>query len=366
MGGAQHMKSLRRVLLGLALLTVFVIVAALSVRAVWQHRIANAARIDAATGIDDAKFIKVNSAEEWITIRGDNKDRPIILFLHGGPSEANSPFIDIYTPFEKDYVFVQWDQPGAGKTYIRAGVHQPTLAIDTMAADGVAVAQYVTAEMHKPKVILIGQDWGGLLGMRMIERRPDLFAALVGTGQIISMFGAQAIQYQAALSYATAGHDQAMLGVLLQIGPPPYRTLQINSQFQECCRNPLWPADDVAAISRMKGALIVSPSLSIPEIYGWTQGLRSGEQELDDTLMAMGDLQKGHTTFSVPVFFIQGQNDNVTPTALVANYISTLEAPVKKLDVVPNAGHFVMWTHPAEFLHVLGIDLRALQEANTH
>jgi pimeloyl-ACP methyl ester carboxylesterase len=350
-------KIIRRILLGLVALVVLAVAAALGYRALWQHRIANAVKITSPNGIDEAKFIEVNGAEEWITIRGDNRNNPVILFLHGGPSEANSPFVEFYTPFEKDFVFVQWDQPGAGKTYIRAGSHQPKLTIESMAADGIAVAEYVENELRKPKIILIGQDWGGVLGVRMIEQRPDLFAAFAGTGQTVGMPGTQDVLYEYALSHATASHDQKMLDALKQVGPPPY-TLERYGQFQDCCRNPFWPPDDVAGINRMRALLVFTPSLSIAEVYGWVKGLRTGEVELDTMLMTMEDLRKTDTAFSVPVFFIQGEDDNVTPTSLVADYISKIQAPAKKLDIVPTAGHFVMWTHPNEFLAFLREDLR--------
>lgn len=356
------MKIIRRMLLALVALVVLAVIAALSYRAISQHRIANAVKIASPNGIDEAKFIDINGAQEWITIRGQNKDNPAILFLHGGPSEANSQFVEFYTPFEKDFVFVQWDQPGAGKTYISAGSHQPKLTIGSMAADGRAVAQYVENELGKPKIILIGQDWGGVLGVRMIEQRPDLFATFVGTGQIVGMRDTQDALYRYALSHATASHDEKMLAALKQLGPPPYDTLERYGQFQNCCRNPFWPADDVAAINRMKGALVVSPSLSLAEVWGWAKGLRTGEEELDTMVMTMEDLRKTDTAFSVPVFFIQGHDDNVTPTSLVADYISKIQAPVKKLDIVPGAGHFVMWTHPADFLNFLLKDVRRASE----
>lgn len=358
-GRGTLVKIVGRVLLALAALVLLAVVAALLYRAVWQHRITDKTRIASPNGIDEAKFININGAEEWITIRGDNPNNPVILFLHGGPSEANSPFVEFYTPFEKDFVFVQWDQPGAGKTYIRAGSHQPKLTIESMAADGIAVAEYVENELHKPKIILIGQDWGGVLGVRMIEQRPDLFAAFVGTGQIVGMPGTQDVLYEYALSHATAAHDDKMLAALKQLGPPPYSTLERYGQFQDCCRNPFWPPDDVAAINHMRGTLVVTPSLSLAEVSGWVKGLRTGEQQLDAMLMTMEDLRKAHTTFSVPVFFIQGEADNVTPTSLVADYVSRIQAPVKKLDIVPGAGHFVMWTHAADFLDYLREDVRS-------
>ena len=98
----------------------------------------------------------------------------------------------------------------------------------------------------------------------------------------------------------------------------------------------------------MKGALVFTPSLSMAEMFGWIKGLRTGEVELDAMLMTMEDLRKAHTVFSVPIFFIQGEDDNITPTSVVADYVSKIQAPVKKLDIVPGAGHWVMWTHPTQ------------------
>jgi pimeloyl-ACP methyl ester carboxylesterase len=61
----------------------------------------------------------------------------------------------------------------------------------------------------------------------------------------------------------------------------------------------------------------------------------------------------------VPVFFIQGEDDNVTPTSLVADCISKIQAPAKRLDIVPGAGQFVMWTQPEEFLDLLREDVQS-------
>lgn len=353
------MKIARRLALGLLALIVLAIIAAQAYRAYRQHELAQEWRITSADGIEEAKYIDVNGAQEWITIRGQNRNNPVVLFLHGGPSEANSPFAGFYLPLEKNYVFVQWDQPGAGMTYIKGGEHQPEPTLDGTVNDGIAVAEYLRNELHQPKIILIGQDWGGVVGIHMIEKRPDLFSVFVGTGQIVGMMATQQWQYQYALSHATASNDQKMLAALKQVGPPPYRTLEQNGDFQACCRNPFWPPDDVEGIRRMEAMLMVSPSLSISEARGWYKGLRTNEVKLDAFTMTMPDLRGTDTTFSVPVFFIQGANDNVTPTSLVTDYCARITAPTKKIDVIPDAGHFVMWTHVAEFLRYLDADMAA-------
>lgn len=359
------MKIVRGTALVLLGLVVLIVIAALGYRTYWQRRIARELKVTSPDGIDEAKYIAVNGAQEWVTIRGQNRNNPVVLFLHGGPAEANSEFGELYLPYEKDYVFVQWDQPGAGMTYIKAGDHQPQLTLDSMADDGIGVAEYLRNELHAPKVILIGQDWGGLMGIRMIEKRPDLFEALVGTGEIVGMTATQEVQYQYALSHATENHDEKMLAGLKQVGPPPYRTLERYGQFQDCCRNPFWPADDIAGITRLQALLVFTPSLSIAEAHGWYGSLRTDEVKLDAFVMTMPDLRDTDTKFSVPVFFIQGENDNVAPTSLVADYVAKIQAPAKKLDVAANAGHFVMWTHASEFLPLLRADLRLAQTTSS-
>jgi hypothetical protein len=83
-------------------LVVLCVIAALGYRAYWQHRFASEWKITSPNGINEAKYIDVNGAHEWITIRRQNRDNPVILFLHGGPAEANSPFVEFYLPFEEN------------------------------------------------------------------------------------------------------------------------------------------------------------------------------------------------------------------------------------------------------------------------
>lgn len=341
----------------LAVLAALVVIGAgglVAHRAWYQHELAHRWRITSPHGVQDARFVRINGREEWITIRGEDRDKPVILFLHGGPSEANSPFVGFYRPFETDYVFVQWDQPGAGLTYIRAGGRQPRLTLEGMAGDGVAVAERLQALFHK-KIILIGQDWGGLVGLQMIKSRPDLFQAFIGTGQAVSWLGEQTPQYEDTLRRARAAHDRKTLDGLGEIGPPPYRTLADYRRFGDDFQ-PYWSPEDLAAPNQLKGALYLSPELSIPEMFGWAKGLRSGEQILTPVLMSI-DLRQEDSRFSVPVFFIQGADDRITPSSLVAGYLARVQAPVKRLDVVNGAGHMVMWQRPQAFLPLLKRDL---------
>jgi predicted alpha/beta-fold hydrolase len=88
--------------------------------------------------VKEEMFIPIGGIEQWITIKGDDRNNPVVLFLHGGPGDAWSPFADaMFAGWEKDFTLVQWDQRGAGRTYGKTGPSiEPTMTIERMVQDG--------------------------------------------------------------------------------------------------------------------------------------------------------------------------------------------------------------------------------------
>ncbi|MGB7761147.1 MAG: hypothetical protein WBL61_15040 [Bryobacteraceae bacterium] len=68
--------------------------------------------------VKEETFVRIGGIDQWITIKGDDRNNPVVLFLHGGPGDALSPFADaMFAGWEKNLTLVQWDQRGAGRTY---------------------------------------------------------------------------------------------------------------------------------------------------------------------------------------------------------------------------------------------------------
>jgi pimeloyl-ACP methyl ester carboxylesterase len=178
--------------------------------------------------VDEEMFVRIGGIEQWITIKGDDHNNPVVLFLHGGPGDALSPFADaMFAGWEKDFTLVQWDQRGAGRTYGKSGPSiEPTMTVKRMADDGVEVAQFLLKRLNKKKIIIAGGSWGSILGIYMAHARPDLFYAYVGSAQLVNIRKNDAASYARVVELARASGDEQAITALTKIGPPPWSSLK--------------------------------------------------------------------------------------------------------------------------------------------
>jgi len=171
-------------LLGVAGILIVVAAAGLGFRAYRQHLAAETLAIRSPKGVQEGGFVDIGGIKQWIQIRGEDRDNPVLLFVHGGPGGSSWPMSSGWRPWEKHFTIVQWDQRGTGRTYGAAGdTLAPTMTLERMTQDGVELAEHLRTHLHKDRIVLVGHSWGSFLGIHMVKQRPDLFSAYVGTGQ---------------------------------------------------------------------------------------------------------------------------------------------------------------------------------------
>jgi pimeloyl-ACP methyl ester carboxylesterase len=82
-------------------------------------------------------------------------------------------------------------------------------------------------------------------------------------------------------------------------------------------------------------------------------------RNLDGPLLSV-DLGATATAFEIPIFFIQGAEDNVTPSSLAHEYLDRLTAPQKAYVEIQGSGHAVIGEKPDAFLAALNEHVRPL------
>jgi len=338
-------------------LVVGAVAGGLGYRAYRQHAINAATRIDPAQGFDEELFTTIGGVEQWISIRGRNRDNPVVLLLHGGPGMAAS-FLprDFFFSWTRDFTVVRWDQRGAGRSYGRSGPIAAGITIDRMAEDGIEVAEFLRTKLHKPKIVLVGLSWGSMLGVKIAHARPDLFYAYVGTGQAVNQGKFKKIAYEQLLAEASRRHNAQAIRELKAIGPPPWdegRKEGVHTKWATSFE-PGQPSfrDGVSM-------LLFESSDGPRDLVAFARGLLGSDEYFRDQVNVL-DIPSIGTDFSIPFFVFQGAEDNVTPVAPVRDYVASIRAPRKELVVIPNAGHSVMANRSDEFLALLRDRVRPL------
>lgn len=182
--------------------------------------------IRSGNGIDEAQFVTIGGIEQWITIRGWNRDNPVLLFLHGGPGDVTNPWsFTVFRSWEKYFTLVQWDQRGAGRTLRKNGAEiAPTITLARMVEDGIELSDYLRKHLGKAKIIIVGHSFGSILGLQMARAKPDLFYAYVGTAQVADSSKNYLVAYEELLKKARATDNQQATDELARVGAPPYKS----------------------------------------------------------------------------------------------------------------------------------------------
>jgi pimeloyl-ACP methyl ester carboxylesterase len=309
--------------------------------------------------IDETESVRLGNIDQWISIRSDSSANPVLLVVHGGPGEAQWPQAEIYRPWEKSFIVVQWDQRGAGHTFGRYWTNTPNVTLDRISMDGVELAEYLCRDLGKKKIIVLGHSWGSLVATRMVQIRPDLFAAYVGTGQVASWAATIDIQYDLLLAKARRDGDQATVKKLEAVGRPGPAGADHFSFLNEYNFRSLWPASDREWLQHLRSQAAELKASEPEQFKNLEDGMEfTAEHVLPDQIAT--NLPKTACDLHTAYFVIQGQDDVVTPTQAVVEYFRCIRAPNKQLILIPRAGHFAFMTASEKFLEVLTSKVRPI------
>ena len=307
--------------------------------------------IDPAKGIDEARYVTIGGIEQWVTIRGQNRSNPVLLFLHGGPGDVTNPWtFVVFAPWEEHFTVVQWDQRGAGRTLRKSGPGvAPTMTLERMTQDGIELTEYLRKHLGKEKVIVVAHSFGSIIGLRMVRARPELFSAYVGTGEVADSTKNYSVAYDALLKKAQAIGNQQALEDLRRVGPPPYTSGE-GYQVQRRWANRFEGADEF--LPGTLGLTLVAPGNAVQDASDSIDGqILSGERLVPQSVtLTQKDLG---VEFAVPIFFLQGAEDFTTPTALAQQYLAAIQAPRKEFVSLEGCGHFAVFMCSDRFLKEL-------------
>lgn len=344
---------LKRIFKGLGITVACLVVlgssSGLAYRKYLQHKVAKEGAISSPSGIDSLESVRIGGIDQWIQVRGQNVNNPILLFIHGGPGLAFIPLGRTFQrPWERYFTVVQWDQRGAGKTYASNDreLQRRTMNLPQMEQDTLDMVNYLRHRYNRDKIFTMGHSWGSILGLWLAHQHPELIFAYVGTGQIVATEQNSALLYHDTLQEARNRHNDEAIRELEGIAPYPppraeIRKLRIANQWAGALLGPP-PGAAENHIESMMRVVLSAPEYSLVDDYEFVRAPEFSAQVLLPQLISL-DMTKLGLDFQVPIFFFEGRHDPYCRPSLVWEYSQNISAPRKEFIWFENAGHFAFF-----------------------
>ncbi len=166
-------------------LTALVLLGLIATGLIWKSLPARTSAISGPDSIADLIPAEIGGMTQWLLIRGEDRNNPILLWLHGGPGSAQMPIHALTAGLERDFVVVHWDQRGAGKSN-PPDFDPATMTLEQFLSDARAVTTLLRERIGNQPIILLGHSWGTMLGARLVARWPEDYAGYIGVGQQVN------------------------------------------------------------------------------------------------------------------------------------------------------------------------------------
>lgn len=299
----------------------------------------------------EEEFVAVNGIEHFLLHYPKGPGTPVLLYLHGGPGNFESLFAyRLDQAWGALFTHVHWDQRGAGKTLRRNRKNGLPQSVEQMLEDLHGIVGYLRQKYGADRIVLLGHSWGSLLGSLYAQRHPEHVLAYIGVGQVVDMMENERTAYGETLALAKKAGNQKHIRALEKMGDYPPSDPEALLKLLPKMRKIQEAYDDGPASGSGLGDLIKtarrSPSFQWGDFVSFLR-IMQVNRPLYPQMLSFS-LYHQSPRYQVPVHYILGAADTITPTSLGTAYFQTIDAPHKTLTIVPGAGHNPMYERPED------------------
>jgi pimeloyl-ACP methyl ester carboxylesterase len=287
-------------------------------------------KINAAAGIDKSDSPIINGIKQYITIKGDDITKPVLLFLHGGPGGSVINEANRFTrELQKNFIVVQWDQRETGRT-LQLNPSTAPLTISLMENDTKELIDHLLKQFDQKKLYLAGYSWGTVLGFYIADKYPELLYAYVAISPMIHQSESEEMTLAMLKQRAAQNNNETALAELASVKIPFENGKQLfysRKWLFAFDGNPMANQDTTGMIRYFE-------RWSQTWLPVWNESL--GQDRFKET-----------PTLNCPVYFFVGRKDHQTHFTLAEKYYNHVNAARKKLYWFENSAHTIINTEAA-------------------
>ncbi len=293
--------------------------------------------VDSAT-VNEESFIDLGGEKQYVEIAGTSPDKPVLLFLHGGPGWPQTPHLRYFnSELTKSMTLVAWEQRGSGKSFM----HNPeaqNMSLDRIVEDGHELTQWLKEKFRKNKIYLAGFSWGSVVGLKLVEKYPKDFAAYFGIAQVLNIRQSIKRSRKWIVEQAKARDDRESLLVLDQLEKGD--TSLCKGELNCFMKQHEILSKYGGAIFRKEAEAEIQKAESQYEDYknyDWYAAFKYSAYRLEKDMF--GTDLTGITSVEIPVYFLLGRHDWNLPSEITEDFVKRLNAPYKEIIWFEQSGH---------------------------
>lgn len=281
--------------------------------------------------IDTTATFNIGGIKQFVSVRSYDRQKPLLLFITGGPGESSIGSSDTFTTKLRQYfILVEWDQRNCGKTMqLNPSPKQVTMALCKQ--DARDMADSLLQKFHRQKLFVFGWSWGTVLGFDLAKNMPQKLYAYFAVSPVIDQLTSERMLLNEMKEKAGKDANRRAVTELDSIKIP-------FENFEQTYLDRKW------MFSLINGAKMDEQMLHSyffdPQrqwIYplineAWRQNLKK-------------DLPVLHC----PVYFFVGKDDEKTNHNISVQYYNQLKAPKKGLFIFERSGHSIPYSEPELF-----------------
>lgn len=220
---------------------------------------------------------------------------------------------------------------------------------NSLKQDLTEVVLYIKKQYKKDKIGIIGHSWGSVLGSMFALEHPEDLSCYIGCGQVIDMFQNETIGLKILKREISKSNNLRDLKKLIDLGEYPVRNFNMDIYKKMGAIRKLQGKYKLALTvdKNLIKLVLKSPITKISDIIAFLKCFKINTDVMNE-LMHFNLYDYG-TEYKIPVYYVLGERDQQAPIELSMNYFEQLSAHVKKLYIIPNAGHLTMLDNTIEY-----------------
>lgn len=349
-------KKLKKIML--TVLIIILVIVFLIVLLVFILRLINnnKNKIYTETGIQESTYIDIDGMKQYIQIRGENTENPIMIFIHGGPASPMG-YVSAYyqKELESELTIINYDQRGCGRTYY-ANDCNANSNIDLLVDDLNAIVEYAKERFGKESVIIAGRSWGTVIGSIYVQKYPENVSCYIGISQITNLYenklnaARMALEKDEIKGTKDAQKLTELIERMSQVKEYNDMSLDDLGQLVSITSKYISCEGEMSGLSQMITGT-TSPDMNFDDIKWFmsqmdTEKFFAQNKEIMEYAFFGFDVDMLSITYNVPIYYLAGEGDYAVCQKDVEEYYKSIKAPDKAFYWIENAGHSMFMDNP--------------------